>query len=78
MSELQFEENNFQYKSRTILGDPQVPKVIKFLLGNKIVKNEKQAQALLLAVVIISVLLAIYFFASAAAGPQAHVIYDNY
>ncbi len=58
-----FESDKFKYKSRVILGQTQVPGMTKFLLGMGIVKNEKQANTLLLSLALISLLLSIYVFA---------------
>ena len=40
--------NNFNYKSRVILGQPETPKMVKFLIGKGIVKSEKQAGYLMI------------------------------
>jgi hypothetical protein len=58
MSNIQFEEETF--KSRTILGEPSSPKMVKTLLKMGIVKNEQQAGHLLLAIAAFFFLLAIY------------------
>ncbi len=42
-TDISFDENQYKLKSRSILGQPQVPGVINFMLRTKIVKNEKQA-----------------------------------
>jgi hypothetical protein len=63
MSEIQFnEENNLDssFTSRTILGAPTSPKMVKALLKTGIVKNEKHAGYLLLGIAIVCFILAIY------------------
>lgn len=64
MSEITFNDNNnFKYKSRVILGQSEVPKMTKFLIGKGIVKNEKSAQNLLLWVTVSFLLASVYVFA---------------
>jgi hypothetical protein len=63
MSEIQFnEENNLDssFTSRTILGAPTSPKMVKALLKTGIVKNEKTAGYLLLGFAIVCLILALY------------------
>lgn len=63
MSEIQFnEENNLDssFTSRTILGAPASPKMVKALLKTGIVKNEKHAGYLLLGIAVVCFILAIY------------------
>lgn len=58
MSEISFEENKYKIKSRSIFGQAEVPKMITFLTNKGIVKNERQAKAVLLG------LTACFFIAS--------------
>ena len=58
MSSLQFEQETF--KSRTILGEPASPKMVKALLRVGIVKNEQQAVYILLGVAVFCFILAVY------------------
>ncbi len=58
MSNIQFEEETF--KSRTILGEPSSPKMVKSLLKMGIVKSEQQAGYLLVGIAIFFFLIAIY------------------
>ena len=60
---LTFESDNFRYKSRSILGQAETPKMVKYLLNKKIVKNEKQAQNILITITILFLLASIYVFA---------------
>jgi hypothetical protein len=63
MSEIQFnEESNLdsQFTSRTILGAPTSPKMVKALLKTGIVKNEKSAGYLLLGFAVVCLILAFY------------------
>jgi hypothetical protein len=43
-----FENDSVRYRSRSILGVPQVPKMVTFLTNKGLVKNERQAKAVLL------------------------------
>lgn len=61
---ISFESDSIRYRSRSILGVPQVPKMTKFLMGKGVVKNEKQAQIALLSIAVLSLLLSTYVFAS--------------
>lgn len=67
MSEIQFDEGQTQrqFKSLTILGDSQSPKLVRLILKTGIVKDEKKAGNLLIAVTascfILSAILAYLF-----------------
>ncbi len=58
MSEISFDENKYKVKSRSIFGQAEVPKMITFLTNKGMVKNERQAKAVLLG------LTACFFIAS--------------
>lgn len=58
-SPVQFIEENV-YKSRTILGEPQVPKIISYIKGLGITKTEKQAQVFVLLIVAICMLTSVF------------------
>jgi len=53
---IQFDDgkNEFHIKSRRIFGDPETPTMIRLLLKSRIVKNEKQALYVLLAIIIVA------------------------
>lgn len=53
---IQFEDggSEFHIKSRRIFGDPETPTMIRLLLKYKIVKNEKQAVAVLLGIILVA------------------------
>ncbi len=61
-TDISFEENKYKIKSRVILGQTQVPGMIKFLLNKGIVKTEKTAHALLLSITGLFLLAAVYVF----------------
>lgn len=48
---MQFDESQFKIRSRRLLGEPQVPGMIRFLVTKGIVKTEKQAVGAMLTVV---------------------------
>ena len=60
---ISFDTDNSKYKSRSVLGSPQVPGITKFLLNKKLVKNEKQANMFMIVIAILSILLSTYVFA---------------
>jgi len=56
MNRVEFnEENEFHTKSRALFGDPKTPTMIRLLLKTGIVRNEKQAVAVLLIMVVLMV-----------------------
>lgn len=61
-SPITFEESKFKIKSRRILGELEVPTMIRLLVNKRIVKNEKQAISLMLIFVILLILTTIFFF----------------
>lgn len=60
MPTIQFDESKFKLKSRRILGEPEVPVIIKFLVVKGIVKNENQAITLLLTFIITIIMVSIF------------------
>lgn len=53
METLQFDESQFKLRSRRILGEPEVPAMIRILVTRGIVKTERQAISLLLCIVLV-------------------------
>ncbi|OHA26367.1 MAG: hypothetical protein A3C06_01550 [Candidatus Taylorbacteria bacterium RIFCSPHIGHO2_02_FULL_46_13] len=68
MSDVQFNENQdlYQFRSRSILGSAQTPKLASLLIRTGIVKNERAAGRLLIVIMIVSFALSFYFFVSTA------------
>jgi hypothetical protein len=60
MSTIQFDESQFKIRSRRILGEPEVPVIIKVLVTKGVVKTENQAIGILVSVLLI--FTAITFF----------------
>lgn len=55
MNEVQFHENNeLHIKSRRLLGEPETPSMIRFLLRTGVAKNEQQALYILIAVIVVA------------------------
>lgn len=63
-SGLQFDESKFKLRSRKILGAPEVPTMIKFLVTKGIVKNEGQAVSILLVLCVVLVVATYFIFNS--------------
>lgn len=63
---IEFEENNLsesnRFKSRVVLGIPQTPGMVNFLIGKGVIKNEKQAGNFLLALTCAFFLASIVIF----------------
>lgn len=52
-----FDESKFKIRSRSILGKPEVPSIIKFLIIKKIIKKEKYALMLIFSFIVLSISL---------------------
>jgi hypothetical protein len=61
---ISFDEDKYKIRSRSILGMPQTPKMISFLVGKKIVKSERHAMTLLLIITGLSVVATMYIVKS--------------
>ncbi len=63
---IEFEENNLsqnnRFQSRVVLGIPQTPGMVNFLMSKGVIKNEKQAGNLLLVLTGLFFLSAIVIF----------------
>ncbi len=59
---ISFDENKYKIKSRSILVQAEVPKMITFLTTKGIVKNEKQAQMVLLGATACFFIASIFVF----------------
>lgn len=67
---LEFDDSQFKLRSRRILGAPEVPTMIKFLVTKKIVKNESQA-VLILLILCAVLIAATYFIFNSTEVPKA-------
>lgn len=65
-SSITFDESKFNIKSRRILGELEVPTMIKVLVNRHFVKNEKQAISLMLALVIMLIIASVFLFTRSA------------
>jgi len=54
------EENEFHIKSRRLLGAPETPTMVRFLLRIGVAKNEKQALYILLGVIVVALSATIF------------------
>jgi len=61
------EENEFHIRSRRLLGEPETPSMIRFLLRTGVVKNEKQAVSILIGVILVA-LSATFFIVRGGVG----------
>ena len=64
MVTIQFDESQFKLRSRRILGEPEVPGIIRFLVTKGIVKNENQAVTVLIGLVLIIGGVSVYIIQS--------------
>lgn len=71
METLQFDESQFKLRSRRILGEPEVPGMIKILVTKGVVKTEKQAILFLLATVAIFIVLSVFIVKSNSVQPAS-------
>lgn len=82
-ADISFDENQYKLKSRSILGQPQVPGIINFMLRKNIVKNEKQAFAVIVFLTACFFIASFYityntFFKQPEIPPLADEIIDVY
>lgn len=69
MSTMQFDESQFKIRSRRILGEPEVPGMIRVLVTKGIVKTERQAIGVLLSGVCVIIAVSIFIIRSNSVGP---------
>ena len=66
MSDIQFDTDQVQYRSRTVLGQAQVPGMAAWLVKKGVIKDEAQAGKVLVALAIFNLVVAaliFYYFA---------------
>ncbi|MES2623601.1 MAG: hypothetical protein V4576_04330 [Patescibacteria group bacterium] len=68
---MEFDESQFKLRSRRILGEPEVPAMIKFLVTHGIVKTEKQAIGMLLSAVIALIIISVVVAKSNSVQPAS-------
>lgn len=69
METMQFDESQFKLRSRRILGEPEVPGMIKVLVTKGIVKTERQAIMFLLGIVVVFIAISIFIVKSNGVQP---------
>lgn len=79
MKSVEFEEDNsdFHIKSRSLLGEPETPTMIKFLLKTGMAKNEKQALIILIICIVVALSAAFFIFQGRNGAREAYVV-DQY
>lgn len=70
-SDFQFDESQFKIRSRRIIGEPEIPTMIRVLVKNKFVKTENQAVAVLLTVVALFIIATVFIINSSVAVAPA-------
>lgn len=76
MSTIEFDESKFKLRSRRVLGEPEVPALIKFLVVKGIVKSESQAIGVLL--VFIGALIMVSIFIGRSSGTVPATLDSEY
>ncbi len=71
MSTMQFDESQFKLRSRRILGEPEVPGMIKVLVTKGVVKTEKQAVSVLLGIVLVFIAVSVLIVRSNGVQPAS-------
>ncbi len=77
MSDIQFDEPQIHYQSRTILGEPQTPSVIKFILKKGLARDEKHATKIVMIAIGIMFLISIILFINYVSPSEANVYYSG-
>ncbi len=60
----QLDESKFKLRSRKILGEPEIPTMIRFLVSKGFVKTENQAVGLMLGLCLVIVASTVFIFKS--------------
>lgn len=66
---MQFDESQFKLRSRKILGEPEVPAMIRVLVTKGIVKTERQAITFLLVIVAVFIAISVFIVKSNGVQP---------
>jgi hypothetical protein len=78
MSEISFhEDNEFHIRSRKLLGEPETPSMIRFLLRTGIVKDEKQALYVLIGVIVVALSSTVFLIRSEFSNPEIEYVVDK-
>ena len=82
-NDIQFEEDmpqdrQFHIRSPKILGEPETPGVITFLLDTNVVKNEKQATTIILLGVVIFLVISGFIIRNTFTSPEELKIINKY
>ena len=66
MADVQFEENNFEGRFSPVSSQP--PVLVRFILKTGLVKDEKQANYVLIGIAVVAVISAIFILRSSFGG----------
>lgn len=66
---MEFDESKFKLRSRAVLGEPQVPGMIRFLVQKNLVKTETQAITILLIIAALIVGVTVFIFKKQSVRP---------
>ena len=66
---MQFDESQFKIRSRRLLGEPEIPGMIRFMVTKGIVKTEKQAVGVMLACVGLLIVASVVIFRTNSVKP---------
>jgi hypothetical protein len=66
-------EVKFKIRSRSILGAPEIPTMIRVLVKKGLVKNEKQAIAVLMTAVVLFISFTVFLIGTSVSVPTAVV-----
>lgn len=80
-TDINFDEDKYKIRSHSILGQPESPAVIRFMIKKNIVKNEKQAFMIIVVMISLFFLTSFYityntFFKQPEIPPVADEIID--
>ncbi len=67
------DESRFKIRSRRIIGDPEIPTMIRVLVKNNFVKTEKQAVAVILSIVLIFLIISGVLIKKSVSVPEATI-----
>ena len=77
MSDIQFDEPQMHYRSRTILGEPKTPAVVSFLVNKKWARDEEHATKILVFVIVTVLIISVFLLISTLSGQTANVYYSG-
>ena len=67
------EDNDFHIRSRRLLGEPETPSMIRFLLRSGVAKTEKQALYILISVILVALSATIFIIRGGGSGADDYI-----